>query len=139
MRELGIESLAGRRVGNLSIGEQRRFLLDRALVYDSPVLVMDEPTSGLDVKACSQYRDLFCAQTQRGKRVLLVTYHLHEIPLEVDRVILLKEGRILADGQKDSLFTDEQWSHLFDRPITRASERMVSSLAGLISRRQAPL
>ena len=105
---MGIEWLAGRRFGHLSIDEQWRFLLGRTLIHDSPVLVMDEPTSGLDVKACSQYLGLFCAQTQRGKKVFLRTYHLHEIPLEVGWVILLKEKSILANGPKDSLFTDER-------------------------------
>ena len=46
MQELEIESLAGRRFGHLSTGEQRRFLLGQALVHDPPVLVLDEPTSG---------------------------------------------------------------------------------------------
>ncbi len=118
MRELGIESLARRRFGHLSTGEQRRFLLGRALVHDPPVLVLDEPTSGLDLKACFHYLDLLRAQISKGKTVLLVTHHLHEIPPEIDRVIFLKEGKILADGQKRTLLTNEQVSQLFDSQIT---------------------
>lgn len=117
IRELGIESLADRRFGHLSTGEQRRFLLGRALVHDPPVLVLDEPTSGLDLKACFQYLDLLRAQIQKGKTVLLVTHHLHEIPPEVERVVLLKEGKILADGSKSVVLTDDQISTLFDLPI----------------------
>jgi iron complex transport system ATP-binding protein len=98
MQELGIASLASRRFGHLSTGEQRRFLLGRALVHDPPVLVLDEPTSGLDLKACFQYLDLLRMQLTKGKTVLLVTHHLHEIPPEIDRVIFLKEGKVLADG-----------------------------------------
>jgi iron complex transport system ATP-binding protein len=117
MQELDIASLAGRRFGHLSTGEQRRFLLGRALVHDPPVLVLDEPTSGLDLKACFQYLDLLRAQIQKGKTVLLVTHHLHEIPPEVERVVLLKEGKILADGSKSVLLTDDRISAAFDRPI----------------------
>ena len=118
MQELGIASLASRRFGHLSTGEQRRFLLGRALVHDPPVLVLDEPTSGLDLKACFQYLDLLRIQLTKGKTVLLVTHHLHEIPPEIDRVIFLKEGKILADGPKRTLLTNEQVSRLFDSQIT---------------------
>jgi iron complex transport system ATP-binding protein len=114
MQELGIASLAGRRFGHLSTGEQRRFLLGRALVHDPPVLVLDEPTSGLDLKACFQYLDLLRAQIRKGKTVLIVTHHIHEIPPEIERVILLKDGKILADGPKSDLLTDQRISNLFD-------------------------
>ena len=118
MKELGIESLAGRRFGHLSTGEQRRFLLGRALVHDPSVLVLDEPTSGLDLKACFQYLDLLRTQIRKGKTVLLVTHHLHEIPPEIERVVLLKEGQIMADGSKANLLTDINLSRLFDQPVT---------------------
>lgn len=118
MQELGIAPLAARRFGHLSTGEQRRFMLGRALVHDPPVLALDEPTSGLDLKACFQYLDLLRAQIAKGKTVLLVTHHLHEIPPEIDRVIFLKDGKIVADGPKSGLFTDQQVSRLFDRQIT---------------------
>ena len=118
MKELGIDSLAGRRFGHLSTGEQRRFLLGRALVHDPPVLVLDEPTSGLDLKACFQYLDLLRTQIRKGKTVLLVTHHVHEIPPEIERVVLLKEGKIVADGPKSTLLTDQRISDLFDCPAT---------------------
>ena len=118
MQELGIAPFAGRRFGHLSTGEQRRFLLGRALVHDPPVLVLDEPTSGLDLKACFQYLDLLRVQIAKGKTVLLVTHHLHEIPPEIDRVIFLKEGKILDDRPKRILLTNEQVSRLFDSQIT---------------------
>lgn len=118
MKELGIESLAGRRFGHLSTGEQRRFLLGRALVHDPAVLVLDEPTSGLDLRACFQYLDLLRAQIRKGKTVLLVTHHLHEIPPEIERVVLLKGGEIVADGAKANLLTDVNLSRLFDQPVT---------------------
>lgn len=120
MRDLTIESFATRHFGHLSTGEQRRFLLGRALVHDPPVLVLDEPTSGLDVKSCFQYLDLVRAQIGKGKTVVLVTHHLHEIPPEIDRVIFLKGGKILADGRKSAFLTNDHISILFDRRIVLA-------------------
>jgi len=118
MKELGIDAFAGRRFGHLSTGEQRRFLLGRALVHDPSVLVLDEPTSGLDLKACFQYLDLLRAQIRKGKTVLLVTHHVHEIPPDIERVVLLKEGKIVADGPKSTVLTDHRVSALLDCPIT---------------------
>jgi iron complex transport system ATP-binding protein len=123
MQELGVESLAARRFGHLSTGEQRRCLLARALVHDPPVLVFDEPTSGLDPKACFQYLDLLRAQIAKGKTVLLVTHHLHEIPPEIDRVIFLKEGKIQADGHKSSLLTNDHVNNLFESKMTLVQAR----------------
>jgi len=118
LEELGIARLKDRRFMAMSAGEQRRCLLGRALVHDPSVIVLDEPTSGLDLNACFHYLDLLREQIRKGKTVLLVTHHIHEIPPEMERVLLLKEGRILADGAKERLLTDGHVSNLFDRPIT---------------------
>jgi iron complex transport system ATP-binding protein len=120
MRELNIQSFATRPFGHLSTGEQRRFLLGRALVHDPPVLVLDEPTSGLDLRSCFQYLDLVRTQMQKGKTVVLVTHHLHEIPPEIERVIFLKDGEIHADGAKANVLTGDSISELFDRKVILA-------------------
>ena len=52
-----------------------------------------------------------------GKTVVLVTHHLHEIPPEITRVILLKEGKITADGNKQDLLTNENLTHLYGHPM----------------------
>ena len=136
MKELGIESLTGRRFGHLSTGEQRRFLLGRALVHDPLMLVLDEPTSGLDVKACFQYLDLLRAQISKGKTaLLLVTHHLHEIPPEIERVLLLKEAAKSSPTVRkaDLLINQQNQQPLSTLPIVSLaqSQRLVSSLAGV--------
>ena len=70
--------------------------------------------------AVAEYLDLVRAQIRKGKTVVLVTHHLHEIPPEVDRVIFLKRGQILADGPKSALLTNDHISSLFDRAIVLA-------------------
>jgi iron complex transport system ATP-binding protein len=81
------------------------------------VLVLDEPTSGLDVKACFQYLEIVRALMQAGKTMVLVTHHIHEIPPEISRVVLLSAGQVLADGPKESILTSENLSGLFDIPL----------------------
>jgi len=118
MAILGISDLKERAFATMSTGEQRRFLLGRALVHDPAALVLDEPTSGLDVKACFQYLDIVRGLLQAGKTIILVTHHIHEIPPEVSRVVLLKGGAVIADGAKADILTSEQLSCLFDTSIT---------------------
>jgi iron complex transport system ATP-binding protein len=99
-RTLGVTDLIDRAFGALSTGEQRRFLLGRALVHDPAVLVFDEPTSGLDLPACFAYMETMRALMRAGKTLLLVTHHIHEIPPEIERVVLLNGGRVAADGPR---------------------------------------
>jgi len=114
MEMLGIVALRDTPFAEMSAGEQRRFLLARALVHDPEALILDEPMSGLDLKACFQYLDLMRRLMREGKTVILVTHRIHEIPPEVARVVLLKDGRVLADGAKTQTLTSENLSRLFD-------------------------
>jgi iron complex transport system ATP-binding protein len=84
------------------------------------VLVLDEPTSGLDLTATFHYLDLVRAYMEKGKTVLLVTHHIHEIPPEVERVVLLKQGKILQDGEKRAVLTEANLSQLFDCSVSLA-------------------
>jgi iron complex transport system ATP-binding protein len=113
LEALGVAHLADRRYATLSTGEQRRVLLARALVHDPEVLVLDEPTSGLDPSACFRYLDLVRGLALAGKTLLLVTHHIHEIPPEVEWVVLLGGGRILADGPKSEVLTGPRLTDLF--------------------------
>ena len=117
METLGIAHLQDKLYATMSTGEQRRFLLGRALVNDPDTLVLDEPTSGLDLKACFQYIDIVRGLIRSGKTVLLVTHHVHEIPPEIRRAVLLKHGRIIADGDKTTTLTNANLSDLFDTPV----------------------
>jgi len=114
---LAISKLKDREFSTMSTGEQRKFLLARSLVNDPAVLVFDEPTSGLDMSTCFQYLEIIRELISMGKKVILVTHHIHEIPPEVTRVILLKEGRVIEDGDKDQILTNTNLTNLFDWPI----------------------
>ena len=114
---LSIAHLKDRAFSTMSTGEQRKFLLARSLVNDPAVLVFDEPTSGLDMSTCFQYLEIIRELIGMGKKVILVTHHIHEIPPEVTRVILMKEGRVVEDGDKDQILTNTNLTNLFDWPI----------------------
>ena len=120
LAEMGAGSLKDRRFGEMSTGEQRRCLLGRALVHEPAALVLDEPTSGLDLTATFHYLDLVRAYIRKGNTLLLVTHHIHEIPPDVKRVVLLKQGKILQDGEKRSVLTEANLSRLFDCPVSLA-------------------
>ena len=117
MYKLGIEELAERSFGEMSTGQQRRFLLGRALVKDPEALLLDEPTTGLDLKASFQYLDIVRGLIHEGKTVILVTHHIHEIPPEITRVVLIKNGRVFQDGKKTDVLTSSSLSALFDVPL----------------------
>ncbi len=115
--QLGVRALAGRTFATLSAGEQRRFLLARALVHDPHTLVLDEPTASLDLQAgfslLAELRRLCAA----GKTLVLVTHHLGEIPPEIERVLLLKSGSLFFDGDKRAALTSQRLSELFEIPL----------------------
>lgn len=121
LKELGLDGLRERRFGDLSTGEQRRFILARALFLDPELLLFDEPTSGLDLSAALHYLKTLRRLMQREKTVLLVTHHVHEIPPEIGRVVHMKEGRIVADGPKEAMLTAPRLSELFDVPLRVAA------------------
>ncbi len=116
MREAGILGLAGRAMDTLSTGEARRALVARALVHDPAVLVLDEPYAGLDPAARHRFALTVRELARSGRGLVLVTHHVEDVPPEVTRVVLLKEGRVFADGPKTDVLTGEALSELFGFP-----------------------
>jgi iron complex transport system ATP-binding protein len=117
LESVGGSHLADRPYQQMSAGEQRRLLLGRALIHNPEALVLDEPTSGLDIAACFQYLDIVRSLMRAGKTVVLVTHHLHEIPPEISRVVLLKKGRIVADGPKGEVLSSAALTRFYGIPI----------------------
>jgi iron complex transport system ATP-binding protein len=111
--DLGIGELALTPLGSMSTGQQRRCLLARAMVHEPDTLIFDEPTSGLDFAASFDYLERVRTLSSEGHNIIIVTHHLNEIPPEVDRVILLRDGRVAADGRKDEVLTDDLLSGVY--------------------------
>jgi iron complex transport system ATP-binding protein len=110
---LGLDLLAKRAYHTLSTGQQRRCLLGRALVHDPHTLIFDEPTSGMDMTASFDLLARVGGLVQQGRSLLWVTHHLNDIPREIERVIILKNGRIVADGSKAEVLRAELLSEVY--------------------------
>ena len=117
MSDLGIDDLKDKPFAAMSTGQQRRFLLGRALVNEPENLILDEPTSGLDLKATFQYLETVRKLIRGGHTIILVTHHVHEIPPEIDHVVLLDQGKVISQGRKTDILSDRALSALFDTPI----------------------
>lgn len=121
MDELAIGDLADKPLGEMSTGQQRRCLLARALVHDPDTLIFDEPTAGLDLTASFDLLARIRGLVEAGKSILLVTHQLNEIPPDIRRVILLREGNIVADGEKREVLTEDNLYRTYDTKL-RVSE-----------------
>jgi iron complex transport system ATP-binding protein len=117
LHDLGAAELRNIELRHMSSGQQRRCLLARALVHDPATLILDEPTSGLDFAASFDYLERIRRLARAGRNIVIVTHHLNEIPPEVDRVILLKEGKVVADGSKYDVLRNQILSDVYETPI----------------------
>lgn len=114
--------LASRLVGEMSAGEKRRILIARALVHQPQQLLLDEPSNALDLAAQRELRETLRRLAREGTGLVLVTHHLGDILPEIERVILMRDGRIVADGPREDLLTERQLSDLFQTPIRVGSD-----------------
>jgi iron complex transport system ATP-binding protein len=109
--------LASQLVGEMSAGEKRRILIARALVHRPRQLLLDEPSNALDLAAQRELRETLRRLVREGTGLVLVTHHLGDILPEIERVILMRDGRIVADGPREELLTASRLSELFNAPV----------------------
>ena len=135
LEQVDAVSLANKPVGEMSAGQQRRIMIGRALVGSGSVaagstsdtspaasadasrstqmLLLDEPSNALDLAAQADLRGLLRRLAQQGTGILLITHHIADIPPEIDRILMMRDGRIVADGSKSDLLTAANLSDLF--------------------------
>ncbi|HUL34158.1 MAG TPA: ATP-binding cassette domain-containing protein [Candidatus Eisenbacteria bacterium] len=113
LTRLGVGHLAKRSLAEMSSGEAKRTLIARALVHDPRTLLFDEPSNALDIAGQVELRETMRELARAGLGILLVTHHVAEIIPEIARVVLLRGGRVLADGSKEKLLTNAQLAELF--------------------------
>jgi len=120
---LGVGAILDRRAFELSSGQMRRVLVARALVHDPEMLLLDEPYASLDIAARHSFGACVRGLAARGQAIILVTHELSEIPPEIGRVILVKDGEIIADGPKAEILNTRLISELFGLPLSVTEER----------------
>lgn len=113
MGQLEVSELANRWVDELSSGEARRLLIARALIHNPSTLVLDEPTTSLDLAAQREMREHLRKLAANGVGLLLVTHHLEELIPEIERVVMLRNGSVYVDGQKEEVLSSVNLSALF--------------------------
>ncbi|MBS1822832.1 MAG: ATP-binding cassette domain-containing protein [Acidobacteria bacterium] len=116
------EPLRDKLVGHMSAGQQRRIMIGRALVASSQMLLLDEPSNALDLASQRDLRDLLRRLAQQGTGILLITHHVSDIIPEIERILMMKDGRIVADGPRGELLTAPRLSDLF-RTEVRLTEK----------------
>jgi iron complex transport system ATP-binding protein len=114
---VGGAHLAAVALTTMSTGEARRVLIARALVHEPRALMLDEPTRGLDLAARHAFMERVRDIARQGTTILLVTHHVDEIIPEIDRVILLRDGRVAFDGAKRAALTPGRLSEVFAVPM----------------------
>jgi len=118
MRRLQIEALAERRLESMSSGEAQRCLLARALVHEPHTLILDEPTTSLDLRGRRELLGTLSGLADEGHSLVMVTHHAGEILPQIERVILLRQGRVFRDGPKAEVLRPEVLSELFGMAIS---------------------
>ncbi|ALC10991.1 ABC transporter ATP-binding protein [Sphingopyxis sp. 113P3] len=118
LEEVGASSLVGRSMASLSTGEARRVLIARALAHRPRALLLDEPCAGLDPAARHHFLEMLRSIARGGTTMLLITHHIDEILPEIERIVMLRDGRLLHDGPKANLLTSDRLTDLFGLPVT---------------------
>lgn len=114
---LEITHLANRNTNEMSSGEARRFLIARALVHNPQALVLDEPTNSLDLRATYELREVFRKLAAQGISLLMVTHHLPDIIPEIERVVMIRDGKVVQDGRKEQVISSQTLTGLFGIPV----------------------
>jgi iron complex transport system ATP-binding protein len=123
LAQLQISHLAERAVSEMSSGEARRVLIARALVHNPKALLFDEPSNSLDVLARHSLRQIMSLLANSGVGMILVTHDLSDIIPEIDRVVLMSGGRIVADGRKEDLLQPDHLATLFGIDVALAQHQ----------------
>jgi iron complex transport system ATP-binding protein len=117
LKDQGVFHLKEKPMRTLSSGEARRVLLARAVVHNPEVMLLDEAVSNLDLLAKRMYRDSLEGFVQDGRTLILVTHDLSEIIQPIGRVVVMKEGKIIADGPKEDVLNEDVLSQAYGTRI----------------------
>jgi len=117
LEQIGAGDLREHVFGEMSAGQQRRILIGRALVASSACLLLDEPSNALDLAAQRELRDLLMKLAEEQTTIVHITHHIADIIPAMKRVLLMRDGRIVADGAREDLLTARVLSELFETEV----------------------
>lgn len=132
VRVCGLNVEKHKKIGELSKGYRQRVGLAQAMIHDPDILILDEPTSGLDPNQIVEIRKLI-RELGREKTVILSTHILPEVEATCDRILIINQGKIVADGTPESLRNKAQGTEVLRVQISGATnnDEVISSLQEL--------
>ena len=116
LEALEISHLSDRFLSEMSSGEARRFVIGRALVHSPSAIIFDEPTNSLDFRSTHEVREIL-RKLAASSSIILVTHNLFDLIPEIERVILIRDGRVFLDGPKQDVLTSFNLTELFGIPV----------------------
>jgi iron complex transport system ATP-binding protein len=116
LETLEISHLSDRFLSEMSSGEARRFLIGRALVHSPSAIIFDEPTNSLDFRSTHEVREIL-RKLAASSSIILVTHNLFDLIPEIERVILIRNGKVFLDGPKQDVLTSANLTELFGIPV----------------------
>ena len=96
----------------LSGGMKRRVQIAKAFIHDPPLIILDEPTAGVDIELRYQLWDFLNKENKKGKTILLTTHYIEEAEKLCDKIAIINEGNIIANGKTDDLINDMGKNHI---------------------------
>ncbi len=117
---LGLDAIADRRVAGFSQGERTKVALARALVHEPRNVILDEPTNGLDVMSTRAMREVIRGLRGDGCCVVFSSHIMQEVSALCDRIVVIADGRVVADGTPDDLRTQTGRENLEDAFVSLA-------------------
>ena len=132
LHRAGIDDIGGRLVGQCSGGQQQRLRFALALLPDPALMVLDEPTAGMDVEGRRDFWAAIRKDAELGRTILFATHYLEEADSYADRIILLRQGKVVADGTAAEIrnLSSGRSVHV---NLPGASEGMLRAVAGVTS------
>ena len=131
VEECALNAVAHRTIGNCSKGYKQRIGLAAAMIHDPKVLILDEPVTGLDPNQIVEIRQLI-RKLGKEKIVIMSSHILQEIQATVDRIIIINEGSIVADGSSDSLLSDTNAKTELSMDVENADENDINDMKAKI-------
>ena len=134
LQRLGIEDLADKHPGDLSVGQKQRVALAAVLITNPPVILLDEPTRGLDYIQKHNLAELLQSLRDMNKTVIMATHDVELVAATADRVVLMSQGQVVVDGparrvMAESLVFASQVNKLFRDPRLLTPEDVLDSLS----------
>ncbi|HVT20972.1 MAG TPA: ATP-binding cassette domain-containing protein [Mycobacteriales bacterium] len=129
---VGLTDAAGRRVGGFSLGMSQRLGVATALLGDPGVVILDEPVNGLDIDGVRWIRGLLRSLADEGRTVLLSSHLLAEVSVTADHLIVIQDGRLVADCPTDELTNDDAGTVLVVAPERDRLDTVLSRAGGSV-------